>query len=160
MASGKVNRSNVWVAIAWIVIGVLLIIGGVSAAQSMMGWIVTILGVVWIIIGALDLAARNTVNGIVEMILGVLMVVFAWTISWVAFIVLGAALLVYGILGLVNHVGAVWVNIIHLLLGVFIVLLACGVEAVWEFTNILFYVAGGLMIVDGLLVLLAPYRHK
>ena len=91
--------------------------------------------------------------GIAYLIFGVLLIAFAWTLAWIAFLAIGVLLLVNGIANLVTRRGWVVNNVIALVVGILVLLLAFGVNWAWSFVNIIFYVVGALMIVEGILVL-------
>ncbi len=148
----KSTAGRVWYALALLVAGIMLIVGGVDGANWIMGMIVTVIGVITIVLGVMSICSRNVMFGIIEIIFGILMVSFAWTIAWVAFLVNGVMLIAYGISGLVSRRG-IFSNIMNILIGVMIVFLGCGNAAAWDFMNIFFYVSGGFLIVDSILVL-------
>ena len=147
------NLSWLWYAILMIVVGIMLIVGGATAANDIMGTIVTVMGVVYIVIGILDIFTLDPVDGIIFLVIGILMIIFAWTIAWVAFLVFGILMFAYGLVGLIRHTGNVVANILDLVLGIMIILVGFGNNYAWDYVNIFFYVAGALMIVDGIIVL-------
>lgn len=150
----RLKNQWIWVAIARIVLGLLLLVGGISGAQAFVGTILTVMGVVAIVYGVFTIITlRSLPLAIIEIVLGILLISFAWTIAWIAFLVIGVYLLVSSIYGLaVSHV--VIPNIIGILAGVMIVLIGCGVNWAWSFGNVFFYVGGALMIVSGICMLI------
>ena len=149
----KINNPLLY-AISMMVIGILMIIGGAGFAKSAMGILITVLGAVLVVFGVLSLLKKDILNGVLYLLFGILLIVFAWTIAWVAFLVLGAVLLLSGILNLIREKKTnVVKNVLSLVLGVLVLLLAFGVHFAWTFLNIVFYVIGGLFILEGILVL-------
>lgn len=152
----KKGKIPSWLIYSFVMIfvGILLCVGGASSASDIMGILITVIGVLWIVFGVLDLITADLVSGILFLVLGILLVIFAWTIAWVAFLVLGILMLVYGLLGLVRKTGTVLGNILELVLGILILLIAFGNHLAWDFANVFFYIAGALMIVEGILTLI------
>ena len=150
---GKIPSWLVY-SLVMILVGILLCVGGAASASDILGILITVIGVLWIVFGVLDLLTADLVSGILFLVLGILLVVFAWTIAWVAFLVLGILMLIYGLLGLVRKTGTVLGNILELVLGILILLIAFGNHLAWDFANVFFYIAGALMIVDGIITLI------
>ncbi|MDY5440694.1 MAG: DUF308 domain-containing protein [Candidatus Enteromonas sp.] len=155
----KINNNLIY-AIVMLILGILLIVGGAGFAQNALGILITVLGAVLVVYGILDLVAKNFANGVIYLLFGILLIVFAWTIAWVAFVVLGAVLLLAGIINIVHDKKKNLVkNILSLVLGVLALLLAFGVHGAWAFVNIIFYILGGLCILEGLVVLLYAMKR-
>ncbi len=142
-----------WMAIAYIVLGILLVVGGINGAQAIVGTILTIYGVICIVEGIIFMTVFHSLPvSIFWIVVGVLLVSFAWTIAWIAFLVIGIYMLVNSIRSLcTNH--TIVSSIIGILCGLFIILIGCGVNWAWDFGNVLFYVGGALMIAEGIVML-------
>ena len=153
MAKKKTIPSYVLYAILLIVLGILFLVGGAGTAKNLLNIILTVGGVVLVVLGVLNLLAGLLPIGIAYLIFGVLLIAFAWTLDWIAFLAIGVLLLVNGIANLVKRRGWVVNNVIALVVGILVLLLAFGVNWAWSFVNIIFYVVGALMIVEGILVL-------
>ena len=153
MAKKKTIPSYVLYAILLIVLGILFLVGGAGTAKNLLNIILTVGGVVLVVLGVLNLLAGLLPIGIAYLIFGVLLIAFAWTFAWIAFLTIGVLLLVNGIANLVKRRGWVVNNVIALVVGILVLLLAFGVNWAWSFVNIIFYVVGALMIVEGVLVL-------
>ena len=153
MAKKKTIQSYVLYAILLIVLGILFLVGGAGTAKNLLNIILTVGGVVLVVLGVLNLLAGLLPIGIAYLIFGVLLIAFAWTFAWIAFLTIGVLLLVNGIANLVKRRGWVVNNVIALVVGILVLLLAFGVNWAWSFVNIIFYVVGALMIVEGILVL-------
>lgn len=148
------NSTWLWAAIARILLGILLLVGGISGAQAFVGTILTVIGVFAIVYGVISIVVlRSLPLAIIEIVIGVLLISFAWTIAWIAFLVIGVYLIAVSIRGLAtSHV--IIPSILGMLAGVFIVLIGCGVNWAWSFGNIFFYIAGALMVIDGICLLI------
>ena len=153
MAKKKTIQSYVLYAILLIVLGILFLVGGAGTAKNLLNIILTVGGVVLVVLGVLNLLAGLLPIGIAYLIFGVLLIAFAWTLAWIAFLAIGVLLLVNGIANLAKRRGWVVNNVIALVVGILVLLLAFGVNWAWSFVNIIFYVVGALMIVEGILVL-------
>lgn len=153
MAKKKTIPSYVLYAILLIVLGILFLVGGAGTAKNLLNIILTVGGVVLVVLGVLNLLAGLLPIGIAYLIFGVLLIAFAWTLAWIAFLAIGVLLLVNGIANLATRRGWVVNNVIALVVGILVLLLAFGVNWAWSFVNIIFYVVGALMIVEGILVL-------
>lgn len=153
MAKKKTIPSYVLYAILLIVLGILFLVGGAGTAKNLLNIILTVGGVVLVVLGVLNLLAGLLPIGIAYLIFGVLLIAFAWTLAWIAFLAIGVLLLVNGIANLAKRRGWIVNNVIALVVGILVLLLAFGVNWAWSFVNIIFYVVGALMIVEGILVL-------
>ncbi len=153
------SMNSWWYAIFSIVIGILLVVGGTGAAANISQIMVTIMGVILLAFGIVNLCFGAIFYGVGELVLGILMICFAWQFVWAAYLILAIMMLVNGVSGLVDHHTSVIVNILDIIVGLALFITAIGIRTNWanEVTNIFFYVTGALMIVDGILVLVR--RH-
>lgn len=152
-SSRKITTSAAVYALLLVVVGILFLVGGAGTAANLMNILVTVMGVALIVWGIVSIADKNVTAGIIQILVGVLLIVFSWTLTWVAYIFLGVGLAAVGISGLVRKQGRRVTNIADIVIGIVLVLLAFGVQGAWSAANIIFYVVGALMIVDGVLVL-------
>lgn len=150
------SNTPLWYAIALMLIGALLIVGGSTAAENISKWMITIIGVVLVVFGVLTTLGGFLVTGLVEILFGVLMIVFAWFFYWLAFLFLGISLFAYGVRCIAYHSGWIVTGIIDLIVGLAIILLSFGFRFNWAATvvEIIYIAAGVLMFVDGLLILI------
>lgn len=156
MAKRKKSVSNEMLyAIALIVMGVMLLFGGFGSAQSIVNVVIMAFGIVVIVLGVMAVLAKSLLVGIVEIAIGVIIIVLSWTLVWVAFLVAGIALVVYGVKGIYNKKNLIS-SIGMLVAGAVLVVLCFGTKDNWAYQimNVLFYVAGGFLIVDGVLLLI------
>ena len=147
------SKKNILIPIITIVLGILLIIwkGDVIKYAAMgVGVLFAISGIVYLIN---DLKKKSssevlTIDAIIIAI-GVLLFCFAWWIIVVIRVILGILFIMYGFLKLftiiegltpIQSISIAVISILFMVIGVFII---CDKE-------ILYYIAGGLMIFDGL----------
>ncbi|MBO4667707.1 MAG: DUF308 domain-containing protein [Bacilli bacterium] len=140
-------------ALFTIALGVLLCI----FKQTMLQIIITIMGVLVVILGILDIARRKDYGmGIIKIIIGATAIIFAWLLTYLAFIVLGVILIVYGVFQLVNLLKDRLPRL-PLLIGLInaIVIVIAGICCFFaETVAIMFLVVGIILIVYGVLSLI------
>lgn len=151
--SSKKDNITLFTAIFMIVMGIGLAIGGAGFAGRVISILLTVLGVLIIVFGVLNVLGANVVYGIGEIVIGIIVIVFGWTLLWVALIVIAVLMILLGLQGLINK-APILSTIGQILAGVLILLLAFGNNFAWSFVNVLYIVAGVVMAIDGLLLLL------
>lgn len=149
----KISTSVAVYALLLIVLGILFLVGGAGTATHLMEILVTVMGVALIVWGVLSIAHKDVTAGIIQILVGVLLIVFSWTVIWIAYIALGIGLAIIGVSGIVQKQGRLVTNIVDLIIGIVLILLAFGVKGAWSVANVFFYIVGALMIVDGIMVL-------
>ncbi len=151
----RIRTTPVWYAILLMVIGILLIIGGSGAAESITKGIITVVGLLIAAFGIITLIAGGFIMGVILILFGILIAVFAWFFYWLCFLILGVVLFASGVSRLANHQGWILTNIVNLVVGIAIVLLSLGFKLQWAeiAVEILYIVAGALLLLDGILAL-------
>lgn len=149
----KISTSVAVYALLLIVLGILFLVGGAGTATHLMEILVTVMGVALIVWGVLSIAHKDVTAGIIQILVGVLLIVFSWTVIWIAYIALGIGLAIIGVSGIVQKQGRLVTNIVDLIIGIILILLAFGEKGAWSVANVFFYIVGALMIVDGIMVL-------
>lgn len=151
----KTTNKNFWPAVILIVLGLALALGGIGAAKNIANVLITIIGVILIAYGILSIFSLGLMLlGIIEIAVGVVIIVFSWTILWVALLILGISLIIYGLRGLLGEKKAYFLSsLLQLAAGVLVLLVSFGNHFAWEFVNVLYIIAGVLMVVDGVLIL-------
>lgn len=143
-SSNKLNA--LLTALIFILIGVLFVI----YKGTILNWIMTALGIVLIVLGAIDLSKRRTVNGVVELVLGILLIVAGWAFVAVAMICMGAILIIKGVSDLllsskVKSVFGIIFSLLTIAIGV------CLIVSYWVAIDWLFIAIGVVLIVDGVI---------
>lgn len=151
----RIRTAPIWYAILLMVIGILLIIGGSGAAESITKGIITVVGVLLAAFGIISLLAGGFIMGTILILFGILIAVFAWFFYWLCFLILGVVLFASGVTRLVNHQGWIITHIVNLVVGVAIVLLSLGFKLEWAQIAVeaLYISAGVLLLLDGILIL-------
>lgn len=151
----RIRTAPIWYAILLMVIGILLIIGGSGAAESITKGIITVVGVLLAVFGVINAIAGFFVMGVIQILFGILIAVFAWFFYWLCFLILGIVLFASGISRLMRHQGWIVTNIVNLVVGIAIIILSLGFKFEWAqvAVEILYISAGVLLLLDGILIL-------
>ena len=150
----KVKISNNTVAaVLYVLVGVLFCI----FKKSMLNWLLTAAGIVFIVLGVLDILKKkhdDLIKGIVEAVIGVVILVGGWAFVGVALIIFGAFLLIEGVIDLMAAIKAkagIFTMIAAVITAVVGVLL---IASKWVMLDWFFIVMGVILIVDGALMLI------
>ena len=92
----KKQNNELFAALLYIVIGVLLII----FKSQTLGWAMTIAGAVFVISGILDIVKQNYTGGAVSLIIGIAILVLGWLAVEIVLLVLGILIAIKGIVAL------------------------------------------------------------
>lgn len=146
-----------------ILIGVLCLI----LKSEVISIAMTILGVVLIVGGVMNLIDKQVVPAVVKIVIGVLIIVFGWTIVSAVLYILAALLLIYGILLLYARIKANvrGARIIDTILA-YAAPVVCIIIAFFLFfnqggtVNWVFIVAGIFAIIEGVLMLVDAFKKK
>ncbi|MDD2433677.1 MAG: DUF308 domain-containing protein [Bacilli bacterium] len=157
MSKLKKGSDELVAAILMVVFGILLCI----FRSSLIGVLFTIIGALLIILGIYDIIKFKAITkGIIEAVVGVVIIVFGWWLFQVAIVVLGAAAIVYGVMYLVNNIKNIKSSggtskalmiIQPILLIAFGVILVIAPWVMVDIMNILFIIAGVVLIFDGVM---------
>lgn len=85
-------------SVLYIIIGVLLAV----FQSEMLKWAMTIVGIVLVVSGIVDLSKRYTASGTTSLIIGALILVLGWKAVDVVLLVLGVLIAVKGLVGLID----------------------------------------------------------
>ena len=132
---------------------------------------ITVLGIVFLVVGIIDLVGKNIVAGVIKAALGVAVLVFGLgaLLKDLAFLILGIVLLIYGVLELVKRIISlfkkrtkrVWAKIIGIveaalwIVGAIFLITNTGTAVDWVVIAV-----GILFIVDGVLGLVGAIASK
>jgi len=150
MAKKTKNNSNLFSAILYILLGVVLI----AFRDQALGWAMTIAGVFFLVSGILDLVKKNWAGGAVSIIFGIAILLLGWLVMDIVLLVLGILIGVKGIVDLINALKASKVTVLGILFPILTIVLGCAL-AFGSGVVYVIIVAGALLIVDGVLGLIA-----
>ena len=148
MAKKKLD-SALFSAILYIVLGALLVI----FKDQMIAWAMTIAGIVFVVVGVLELIKKNWVGGAVSLIIGILIIVLGHVVTEVVLLVLGILLAIKGLVALLDalkqkkNVLGILFPILTMVVGLFL--------AFGDMFGLLLMIGGILLIVDGVFGLIA-----
>lgn len=147
--------SNLFSAILYIIVGILLIVFPGNAIS----WAMTIAGVVFIVSAILELVKKNWVGGIVSLIIGIAILVLGWLVLDIVLLVLGILIAVKGIVALINELKQKKVTVLGVLFPALTIIagisLAFGNGAQW-----VVIVGGIILLIDGVLGLVEALKKK
>lgn len=92
------NNSEIFSSLLYIIVGVLLI---VFRSQTL-NWAMTVVGVIFIASGILDVIGRNMTGGAVSLIIGIAVLVLGWIAAKIVLLVLGLLIAIKGAVALIN----------------------------------------------------------
>ena len=143
--------SNLFTAILYIVVGILLAVFPGDAIQ----WAMTIASVVFIIMGVLELIKRNWVGGAVSLIIGVAILVLGWTLTEIVMLVLGILIAIKGIISLINALKRKRKSVLQIVFAVLTI--ALGILLAFAFgsvAHIITIIGGVLLAINGVIGLI------
>lgn len=133
-------------ALLYIAIGILFII----FKATVLNWLMTGIGVLFIVNGIIDITKKNTISGIVGIVIGAVIIIGGWAITEIILIVFGVLLAVKGVLDLLSSLKSG--KLIPILSAALTV--AAGILFIigkWVVLDWFFIALGVLLIVDGII---------
>ena len=94
----KINTNNVILGIIYVIIGALLCV----FRGGMLNVFFTVMGILLLAYGIYDVVQKIYVEGIILIVFGILILVGGWTILNILLLVVGAILIAYGAYGLIK----------------------------------------------------------
>lgn len=135
-------------AFAYILIGILFC----ALRSSVINWLLTIVGVVFIVLGIYDIIKNKTNSGIITLVIGLVIILGGWLFVEAVLIIFGVLLFIKGVLELINALSTridimqiVYASI-NALIGVMLII------SKWALLDWFFVVLGIIFIIDGILV--------
>lgn len=151
----KKNTSNLFSAILYILIGVLLI---VFKSQTL-GWAMTIAGAIFVISGILDVIKKNWMGGAVSLIIGLAILILGWLAAQIVLLVLGLLIAIKGVVALIEEFKKKKLSVFGILFAVLTVIVGL-MLAFGNALDVLIIVCGIFLIVDGILGLIGALTNK
>ena len=144
----KLSTDNIFTCIFYAVVGILLLV----LQGGSLGILMTIVGVLLIVLGIIDIAKKKDVTkGIIELIVGILVIVFGWLIADIVLLVFGVLLIVKGVMEITktykNGFVAMLSPIVTVVIGILLVI------AKWTLLDVICIVAGVIFIINAVLAL-------
>lgn len=141
------KNNDLLLPVLYIVIGALFCI----FKNQIVGWIMTIAGVLFIVNGIIQIVHKETKPGIINIVIGAVIIAFGWTLLWLAMLVFGVLLIISSVMNFLKGKKDV-VAIVKLVVGV--VIGALLVTSGFATNDWLFIIVGVILIVQGILYLI------
>ena len=148
----KIDK-NLFSAILYIVVGAMLII----FKSATLGFAMTIVGALFCLSGVLDVIKKNYPGGAVSLIIGISIITLGWLVAEIVLIVLGVLIAVKGVVSLLEMLKNKKVNIVEIVFASLTVITGI-MLAFGGLLDVLFVIAGALLIVDGAIGLLPALK--
>lgn len=149
----KKTNSEFFASLLYIVLGVVLCI----FRTQTLDWAMTIVGIFFLISGALDLIKRNWTGGAVSLIIGIAILVLGWALKEIVILVLGILIAVKGIVGVIDVLRKSRKNALEVLFPILTVVLGI-MLAFGNGIDIMILVVGILLTIDGILGLIGALK--
>ena len=148
----KIDK-NLFSAILYILVGALLIV----FKSATLGWAMTVVGIVFCISGALDVIKKNYTGGAISLIIGIAIITLGWLAAKIVLLVLGVLIAVKGVVALLEVLKKTKREILEIVFPALTI--ATGIMlAFGGLLDVLFVIAGVLLIVDGVVGLLPALK--
>ena len=151
----KKFNSELVSSLLYILIGVLLVI----FQDRTIGWVMTVVGAVFIVSGVLELLRSNWVGGGVSLIIGISVLVLGWIITEIMILVLGILIAFRGIVALIEALRMYEKNIVDIVFSILTIIVGITL-AFGNGLNILIIIAGTMLMFNGILRLLGATNGK
>ena len=145
--------SNLITAILYVAVGALFCI----FKGQILGWIMTIIGVLYVVQGVIDIVNKDLTKGIINCGIGALILLFGWLFLTVACIILGVLIVIKGVKELLEVLKAKKKNIFDLIAPIVTIVIGAILIAC-KFIDWLFIVVGVIFIINGVLELLGKKK--
>ena len=145
--------SNLITAILYIIVGALFCI----FKGEIISWIMTIVGVLYIVQGVMDILNKDLTKGIINCGIGVLILVLGWLFLTVASIIFGVLIIIKGAKELLEVLKAKKKNIFDLIAPIVTIVIGAMLIA-GKFLDWLFIVVGVIFIINGVLEFLGKKK--
>lgn len=149
----KKTNPELFSSLLYIVIGILLV---VFKSQTL-NWAMTIVGLFFVISGALDLVKKNYTGGAVSLIIGIAILVLGWAAAQIVLLVLGILIAIKGIVAFIDAFKKKRTNALDLVFPVLTVVVGL-MLAFGNALDIMIIIVGVLLAVDGVLGLIASLK--
>jgi uncharacterized membrane protein HdeD (DUF308 family) len=155
MSGTKKKQSNLTTAMLYVIVGILFCI----FRAGLLNWLLTIAGILFLVVGVLDLIKKDMTSGIVSLVIGLVIMLGGWLFLEIVLLIFGILVAVKGVLALLAALKAknVW-DIVFSAVTVFVGLML--VVSKWAMVDWLFVIIGILMIIDGVMEIIGIFGTK
>ncbi len=145
----KQRKSELTSSLLYILIGALLVI----FQDRTIGWAMTVMGVLFIVFGILDIIGKNWAGGAVSLIIGIAILVLGWVVTEIVLLVFGILIALKGVLALIKALRAFRKNAVDIIFAILTVVIGI-MLAFGNGLNVLIIFAGIMLMFNGILGLL------
>lgn len=149
----KKTTINISSPILYVAIGILLMI----FKAEMLSWVMTIAGVFFVAMGALDLIGKRTKSGVFNIALGAIILIAGWTILDIVLIIFGILIAARGVMDLVEILNSKKRNALSVVVAALTIALGVAL-ALGDILGNIMWVIGLLLVIDGALGLLGAVK--
>ena len=149
----KKQKNELFASLLYIVVGVLLAV----FRNEALGWAMTIVGVLFIVSGILDLIKKNFVGGAISLIIGIAIIALGWAAVKIVLIVLGVLIAIKGIIALVNVLQKKRKNALEIVFPILSILLGIGL-AFGNLSGWIILAVGIFLAIDGVIGLIGALK--
>lgn len=149
----KKTNSELFSSILYILVGVLLVIFRTGTLNVAM----TIAGLIFVVMGALDLLKKNWTSGAVSLIIGIAIIVLGWLAMAIVLLVLGILIAVKGVFALVEVFKKNNKNALDIVVPVLTVVVGI-MLAFGNGLDVMIVIVGVLLAIDGVIGLLGTLK--
>lgn len=151
----KKRNSELISSLLYILIGALLVI----FQDRTIGWAMTVMGVIFIVFGILDLIGSNWGSGAVSLIIGIAILVLGWVVTEIVLLVFGILIAIKGVIALIDALRSSKKNVVDIIFAILTVVIGI-MLAFGNGLNILIIVAGVMLMFNGILGLIGAISGK
>ena len=141
------SLSNLFTCALYAIIGLMLIV----MQGGSLGILMTIVGVLLVVLGIMDISKKETTKGIIEVAIGVAIIVCGWLIADIVLLIFGILLIIKGAMELFknfkNGFMAMLPSIVTIVIGILLVI------AKWALLDVFCIIAGVIFIINAVLAL-------
>ena len=149
----KKTGLNISSPILYIVLGALLVI----FRSQMLNWAMTIAGIFFVVMGALDLKKKKNSSGIINLVIGIAILGLGWTMLQLVLLVLGVLIAIKGVIELLEVLKRTRRNALQLVSPILTIVIGIAL-AFGDALGDLIAIVGILLIADGLLSLFSSRK--
>lgn len=151
----KKRNSELISSLLYILIGALLVI----FQDRTIGWAMTVMGVIFIVFGILDLIGSNWGSGAVSLIIGIAILVLGWVVTEIVLLVFGILIAIKGVIALIDALRSSKKNVVDIIFAILTVVIGI-MLAFGNGLNILIIIAGVMLMFNGILGLIGAISGK
>ena len=149
----KKTNSELFSSLLYIIVGILLVI----FRSETLNWAMTIAGIIFVVVGIIDLVKKNWAGGAVSLIIGIAIIILGNTLKDIVLIVLGILIALKGIIAFINAFKRTKKNALHFIFPILTVIVGI-MLAFGNLLDIMIIVGGIFLIIDGVIGLIGSLK--